>query len=374
MSIRRSRPIVFGAAAVAVLGGACGASTARRGSAPTKHTSHQAAARGGTRCSRYAAPTGSDAGSGTARAPFRSIARLDASLSPGQTGCLMTGIYGGVTSTQPLDRSGTPRKRITITSAPGEVAQIDGYVEMTGAYTTLSRVRIDGSNTIYKQHPPGVNCAGNVSEPLDINAPGVILENSEYYQSVPSLRGNAIGIGFSGNADNTVIRFNKIHDVGSCMAYDHLIYLSHGNNVQIYDNWLWNDPHGQGIQVYPAPTNARIWGNVIDHAGVGFDIGDEAGEITSGNHIFNNIVLNSTGLPWENLAAQALNVWWGGTPGKDNTFTNNDSFNNPGGIGLHPWVTVRNNISIDPQFVNEAAHVYMVQNAQVRRALRIGGR
>ena len=68
-----------------------------------------------------------------------------------------------------------------------------------------------------------------------------ILQYDDYFQSMPSLRGNGIGIGFWGHADNTIIRYSKIHDVGQCEAYDHLIYLSHGNNVRIYDNWLWND-------------------------------------------------------------------------------------------------------------------------------------
>ncbi len=98
------------------------------------------------------------------------------------------------------------------------------------------------------------------------------------------------------------------------MAYDHLIYLSHGNNVRIYDNWMWNDPHGRGIQLYPDPTNARIWGNVIDHTGIGIGIGDEAGDNPAGNEIFNNVVTNSIGLPWEHLGGQAINIYWGGKP------------------------------------------------------------
>ena len=80
-----------------------------------------------------------------------------------------------------------------------------------------------------------------MSQPLVIAGRNDVLEYDDYYQSVASLRGNGIGIGFWGNADNTIIRYSKIHDVGQCEAYDHLIYLSHGNNVQIYDNWIWND-------------------------------------------------------------------------------------------------------------------------------------
>ena len=56
--------------------------------------------------------------------------------------------------------------------------------------------------------------------------------------------------------------------IGQCEDFDHLIYLSHGNNVQIYDNWMWNDPHGWGVQVYPAASNADIYSNVIDQRGL----------------------------------------------------------------------------------------------------------
>ena len=131
----------------------------------------------------------------------------------------------------------------------------------------------------------------------------------------PSLRGNGIGIGFWGDADNTIIRYSKIHDVGQCQAYDHLIYLSHGNNVQIYDNWLYNDAHGRGVQLYPAPTNARVFDNVIDHAGEGFVIGNEAGDTVSGNQIYNNVITNSTGLPTEGIPGEAIHDLYGGTPG-----------------------------------------------------------
>src|SRR6202011_2882484 len=141
-----------------------------------------------------------------------------------------------------------------------------------------------------------------------------VLEYNDYFQSIPSLRANGIGIGWLGSPDTTIVHFNRINDVGGCLAYDHLIYLSHGNNVQIYDNWMWNDPHGRGVQLYPAPTNARVWGNVIDHAGEGFVIGNELGDTVAGNQIYNNIVSNSTGLPTQNILGQAIHDLYGGTP------------------------------------------------------------
>ena len=47
-------------------------------------------------------------------------------------------------------------------------------------------------------------------------------------------------------------------------------------DVRIYDNWMWNDPHGWGVQVYPAARNASIHDNVIAETGSGFVVGGSA--------------------------------------------------------------------------------------------------
>jgi hypothetical protein len=320
---------------------------------------HAPGASGWVHCDLIASPSGSDdSGNGSSQRPFASIDKLDASLTSGQTGCLRGGRYGSTSSWHRIDNDGTSSSRITITSYPGETATVVGYVDLEGSYTTVSHLRIDGSNTLFKRHPAGIDCRNGVSQPLVIGGHDDVLEYDDYFQSIPSLRGNGIGVGFWGDGDDTIIRFDKIHDVGQCMAYDQLIYLSHGNNVQIYGNWIWNDPHGRGVQLYPSPTNARIFGNVIDHAGVGFGIGDERGESASGNHIFDNIITNSTGLPWESLAGTAINTYWGGTPGTGNTFTDNDSYHNPGGIGAPPRVATSGNTTANPHLLNATRHDY----------------
>ncbi len=315
-------------------------------------------------CDVFASPSGSDlSGNGSLRAPFASVQTLDQALAPGQTGCLRAGTYGGLGAWHQIDTNGTSGGQITISSYPGETATIVGWVDMEAAYTTLENVRIDGSNTRYPAHPVGIACSTtHVSQPLVIVGHDDVLQYVDYYQSVAALRGTGIGVGFWGDADNTIIRYDKIHDVGNCLAYDHLIYLSHGNNVQIYDNWLWNDPHGRGVQLYPAPTNARVFDNVIDFAGEGFVISDNPGTTVSGNEIFNNIVTNSTGLPSEGLTGEGVHDSYGGKPGTNNSFFNNDIYNNPGGIGrLSAAVTTYGNTTTNPQFLNAAAHDYQLQ-------------
>jgi hypothetical protein len=310
-------------------------------------------------CNLYASPSGSDsAGDGSLGSPFLSVGRLDSALGPGQTGCLRGGSYGSTGTWHQINADGTAGGQITITSFPGETAIVQGYVDIEGSYTTLSHLKIDGSNTFYRQHPAGVNCPTPTSQSLTIAGRNDVLEYDDYYQSVPSLRGNGIGIGFWGDADNTIIRYSKIHDVGQCQAYDHLIYLSHGNNVQIYDNWLYNDAHGRGVQLYPAPTNARVFNNVIDHVGEGFVIGNEPGDTVSGNQIYNNIITNATGLPWENIPGQAIHDLYGGTPGTANTFHDNILYNNPGGIGHLTAVDHYGNNSVNPRLSDPVEHDY----------------
>ena len=214
-----------------------------------------------------------------------------------------------------LRRSGTRTRRITITSYPVGAATVVGYVALEGSYTTVSHLRIDGSNTLLKSSYANSSCPHDVSQPLTIVGHNDVLQYDDYYQSVPRLRSSGIGIGFWGNADNTIIRYSKIHDVGQCEAYDHLIYLSHGNNVQIYDNWIYDDAHGRGVQLYPAPTNARVYDNVIDAVGEGFVIGNEPGYTVSGNQIFENTITNCTGLPSENIMGQGIHDIYGGRPG-----------------------------------------------------------
>jgi hypothetical protein len=324
-------------------------------------------------CQRFASPSGSDStGRGTRARPFRSVVRLDRALRPGQTGCLRGGTYGSINTLIWLRNSGRPGHRITIRSFPGETALLRGWVALDGSYTTLSRLKIDGSNTFYRQVREGTNCPAPVSQPLVITGRNDILAHDDYFQSVPSLRGNGIGIGFTRNADNTIIRYSKIHDVGQCGAFDHLIYLSHGNNVRIYDNWLWNDPHGRGVQLYPAPTNARVFNNVVDHAGEGFVIGNEPGDTVSGNQIYNNIITHSTGLPSEHIPGEAIHDLYGGRPGTGNSFHNNDLFDNPGGMGRLTAVRAYANTHARPAFVDAVEHDYALRRHSRLREHHLG--
>ena len=319
-----------------------------------------------TKCTRYASPTGSDSrGRGTIGRPFASVTRLDRSLRPGETGCLRAGTYGSIHTRFQLHKSGTPSRRITITSYPGETAKIVGWIEMEGSYRTLSHLQIDGSNTFDRSSQPGTSCPHPVSQGLVIAGHDDIFEHNEYYQSIPSLRSNGLGVGWWGNADNTTIRYNRIHDVGQCRAFDHLIYVASGTNVQIYNNWMWNDRHGWGVQIYPRAHDAHVHNNVIDHAGSGFTVAGKPS--VADNVIEYNVVINSTGLVDAGVPkGVGISDSWESRPGTGNVFRFNDVFNNPGGIAKVEAVVLHGNTSAAPVFVNARRHDY--------RVVRIGPR
>jgi hypothetical protein len=286
--------------------------------------------------------------------PVLTVAELDAALTPGQTGCLEAGDYGSISTITDLYTSGTAGAPITITTAPGQASKITGLIMIWGNYTTLSGLNIDGSNNAYAQERAGTSCPYPVSNGLEINGHNDVFEGNDFYESVPSLRGNGIGVGWNGQADGTIIRDNRIHDLGQCMAQDQMIYLAHGDGVQIYGNWMWNDPHGWGVQLYPGASNAHVFDNVIDHAGSGFVVGGSAQ--VAGNMIDHNIVMNSTGPIDTGLNGVGVSTCCG--IGPNNVFKDNDLYNNPGGIAAASGMTVTDNTTTNPQLADPTHHDY----------------
>jgi len=322
-------------------------------------------------CDLLAAPSGSDGtGDGSVANPFHSVVKLDRALAPGQTGCLRGGTYGDTDTMHQLTNDGTASAQITITSYPGETATVVGWVDVEAAYTTLAGLSIDGSNTFYVKAPDSYCPTPHVvSQALDLAGEGDVFERNDFYQSVPGLRGTGIGVGFWGDADNTTIRFNRIHDVGTCTQHDHLIYLASGNNVQIYDNWLYNDHNGFGVVVYPRPTGAQIYANVIDNAGSGLNFGDNGTTATAGNRAWHNVVTNSfrlTGDSGRLLEAALVMCPELDASSVGNEVVENDSFGNPDGISavnsnIAPGhISLAGNITADPLYADHSAEDFDV--------------
>ncbi len=161
---------------------------------------------------------------------------------PGRPAACCRAPMGASDTMHRLDASGAPHARVTIRAAPRNSVTVVGYVLLGGAYTTLSHVRIDGSNRLLPDQGAGGRLPPRRLQATRGRGPNDILEYDDYYQSVPLLRGNRHRCRVLGRRRQHDHPLQPIHDVGACLAYDHLIYLSHGNNVRIYDNWMWNDP------------------------------------------------------------------------------------------------------------------------------------
>ena len=330
-------------------------------------------------CDVFAAPDGSDvAGTGSFGRPFATLARLDAALRPGEVGCLRGGTYGGLDFSHYLKTPGTPSTRITIRSYPGETARVVGWIALNGAYTTLSHLVIDGSNTFYRSHQSeSANCRAPVSQALQLNGAGDVFEHNDYFQSVRRLRSVGIGIGFGWSTNNVVVRFNRIHDTGQCNNHDHAIYLAHGDRDLIYDNWIWNNRGGQALILYPGATNAQVFNNVIDSSDSGFGLGDDGGAGVAGNHVYHDIVSNS-GRVVNKLAGFAfegpfINCSFGSdSASSGNAIHDDDSFNNPGGGQQYCTGTARASVwgiyRVNPRYVDRAHHNYaLAHTSRFRR-------
>jgi hypothetical protein len=320
------------------------------------------------KCDLFAAPSGSDTtGDGSVTNPYQSVVKLDDALAPGQTGCLSGGTYGSTATEMKLAKSGNASGQITIRNVPGQHALVRGFINVTGAYVTLSHLDIDDSNTFFKgpRNDPTSSCIPPpVSEPLMLSSVGDVLEYNNIYQSVASLRAVMIAIGWDGTPNNAIVRYNKLHDSGACDNYDHTIYIASGSNVEIYGNWIWNNRGGQAISLYGQPRNDRIYSNVIDTSDSGIAIGYSSAD----NLIFNNVVSNSgTVVNYDaGFSFSGVLINCAGLSGTANQVYANDSYNNPGGASNGACndltnITMTNTTTANPLFVNSASNNYSLQ-------------
>ncbi len=313
-------------------------------------------------CARFAAPSGSDrTGNGSLGRPYHTVTRLDRSLLPGQTGCLRAGRYGS-----PSSHTDFSRPYVTIRSAPGEVATIAGAPWVSGQGTTLSHLRFDVDNVDHIL-AAGEHCQSEGETTgafsLDIEASNVTLEYSDVYQTdVPfDKRGVGIGVGWSNTVSGVVIRYNRVHDFGHCRDEDHGMYLDQVDGAQIYDNWIYNIPHGAGVQLWSHARNVHIYLNVIDSAAAGFALGGYAS--TSGNVIDHNVVSNSVGAA-EAGYPKGVAIWtyWLSAVGRGNRFIGNDLFRTTRGgvVGGGGGLLASENLKANPRFRDAVANNYRV--------------
>jgi hypothetical protein len=255
-------------------------------------------------------------------------ATTESSMSAGQTLCLNSGTYDSITESEPnyFNASGTAGNPIVVTSAPGQTATILGSDWMQGAWVTFQYLNLNVSDTLGDQRTSAfVGCATPASLGVELDASNVVLQDNNIYESVN--RDELIGVNYAGASTpvvNDVITHNNLGPAGSCKQLDHLIYDDYSTGLQITQNWFFDDPYGYGVQLYVAPTNTTITGNVFD------DVLDGviAASANAGNTINHNVAINLPSVSGY-ASGMMLNCYQSGSA----TASNNALYNDASGLG-----------------------------------------
>ena len=298
----------------------------------------------------YLAPNGSDNNPGTLASPWATLENATAQLQPGDLLYLRGGSYSFASA---VTSNGTAAAPITIQGYPGEQPLLIAPAG-SARYDTLS---IQGSYLTFDHLRISDLVAQASSVEIIASAHDVTLSNCDIYGSL------GVGMIIAGSHNNFLR--NRIHDNGSYHKNEG-IYIEGAYNVLrgnlVYNNWDY------GIQLYNelvtdgSEGHNLVEGNYVFHNGYGAKnagiSNDTAGMILSKGHA-NDIVRNNIfcdNADWAlqvelNLPNQQVsgNVscynHTGGfffpSPGSNNTFTNNISYNDaaPALSGMAPLVS-----------------------------------
>jgi hypothetical protein len=287
------------------------------------------------------------------------------SMSAGQTLCLNSGTYGSISSDNETHAAGSAGSPITITSAPGQTATVDGAFYLEGGYLTIEHLNLDGTDTLGTGYgganPQSSGCTLPDSIGIDIDASNDTLQDNNIYESNSSqtIRDVLIGIGYFSQVNNTVIRNNKISDGGGCGQTEHLIYDDKSSNAQIYQNWLWGDPYGYAVQLYPSPGTSKVYSNVFDGTLNGVVDATSVG----GNQTYNNVAINSVTSNSDGFTGGSFLDCFQGSTGTTDIVENNAMWNEAEGFDNNCTsesnVTTSGNITLPANpFVDSATHNY----------------
>jgi hypothetical protein len=212
-----------------------------------------------TRCNLWAAPYGADTNAGTEAAPFLTLAKLAASLTPGQVGCLPPG--STFARREVIAGAGTGAGRVTITTAPGGARAVlaDG-VETTQAsrFLTLSNLMIGALDS-----SPTRNVAGTVV----LRGYSTALTGSDVGPGTLKEAGRSCVV--LDHAGSAVVDGNVLHECnGTSTMYGAGVLAANASGARITDNVIYGIPGGDGLAFSPnAQASAARRNLIVDNLG-----------------------------------------------------------------------------------------------------------
>lgn len=291
-------------------------------------------------CTRYASTTGSDRARGTSAHPFQTVQRLANALRPGDTGCLLAGRF---VEDVTIRRGGTAAAPLTIRSAPGQTAVLQGrlWIADSANWITVTRLSLDGRND-HLLPSPTVDGDHVTFSYVDVT--------NDKMGGLHDGDGICFDLGDStgqyGYAYDTRIVHSRIHDCGTSDNHNHGIYVAGSYGATIADNWIY-DNGDRGIQLYPDAHNTLIERNVIAGNGEGVIFSGDETHASSGNVLIHNVIVGSR-------IRHNVEYWWPGPVGTDNVIKENCIYGGAEGNILEPQIgyTAVDNLIVAPRFLS----------------------
>ncbi|HEV2494752.1 MAG TPA: choice-of-anchor D domain-containing protein [Terriglobia bacterium] len=251
-------------------------------------------------CTKFVAPTGSDANSGSVGSPWLTLQKAFNSSVAGDVICLRAGTYPSQSTTtysQIMNTSGVAGNPITVQNYPGEAATVQGNTRINGAYIILKGTAIT---------PPyglvfTIGAAGLAIDAIDVlNTHDVTVDHIE-------IEGFDSRAGYSqSNGCNNQVLGSYIHDNGSS--------TSSGNGI----SW--------GSTSSGCTNGGLIANNVIEHnTSIGIQLYSGGSSTTPSNVVVEENTFADQG-------AYGITVWGDNNVVADNVaYGNGDAVNDTQG-------------------------------------------